>query len=261
MRLQTTSPSVLLSVVIITFNEEKNIRQCIESVLSVADDIVVLDSFSTDNTAQICHSLGVRFLQHPFEGYILQKRRAVDLAHHHHVLSLDADESLSPQLQQSILAVKQAWQADGYYMNRLNNYCGRWIRHSGWYPDRKLRLWDKRKGRWEGIEPHDTVCLDKNATTGRLKGDLLHYSYRNISEHIVQTNRFSDIKAQALFEKGKKTGIIRVILGAGLKFFKHYILKLGFLDGMYGFIIAIQGAHYYFATYVKLFDLCRRQKK
>lgn len=254
--------SVLLSAVIITFNEEKNIRQCLESLLPVADDIVVLDSFSTDNTPQICRSLGVRFEQQPFEGYVLQKNRAVRLAKYPYILSLDADEHLSPELQKSILATKQNWVADGYYINRLNNYCGHWIRHSGWYPDRKIRLWNSQKGQWRGIEPHDTVRLQtRGCTTARLQGDLLHYSYRNISEHIQQSNRFSDIKARTLFEDGRRVGLLRATGGAIFKFFRHYVLKSGFLDGRYGFIIAVLGAYYHFLTYAKLWEMGQKGLK
>ena len=152
-----------ISVVIITFNEEKNIGRCLESVKNIADEIVVLDSFSTDKTEEICLQHGASFFQHPFDGHIEQKNRAITYATYPHILSLDADEVLSPELEQSIKAVKENWQADGYYFNRLTNYCGKWIRHCGWYPDRKLRLWDSRKGKWGGVNPHDKYMLEPNA--------------------------------------------------------------------------------------------------
>src|ERR1035437_7666308 len=139
-----------ISVVIITFNEEKNIERCILSVQDLADDIVVVDSFSTDRTEEICKSHGVRFIQNHFNGHIEQKNFAISKAHFPYILSLDADEQLSEELKKSIQQVKNNWDADGYYFNRLTNYCGQWIRHSSWYPASKLRLWDSRKGKWGG---------------------------------------------------------------------------------------------------------------
>ncbi|MEI6021287.1 MAG: glycosyltransferase family 2 protein, partial [Bacteroidota bacterium] len=141
---------IKLSVVIITHNEEKNIERCLLSVQTFADEIVVLDSFSNDHTEAICAKYNVIFLQHVFDGHIQQKNRAITHASHQHVLSLDADEALSETLIQSILNVKQNFENDGYYMNRLTNYCGHWVKHCGWYPDQKLRLWNKSKGEWTG---------------------------------------------------------------------------------------------------------------
>src|SRR3954465_7519353 len=148
-----------LSAVIITFNEEKNIARCLDSLIGIVDDVVVIDSFSTDKTEEICKSKGVRFIQHVFEGHIQQKNWAITQAKFPHILSLDADEALDETLKQSILLLKNNWQKDGYYMNRLTNYCGKWIRHCGWYPDKKLRLWDSRKGHWTGTNPHDKYEL------------------------------------------------------------------------------------------------------
>lgn len=148
---------VQLSVVIITLNEEKNIERCLKSILSVADEIVVVDSFSTDKTKEICHKYNVKFIQHEFEGYIEQKNLALTQAKFQHVLSLYADEALDERLQKNILSIKNNWKHDGYYMNRLTNYCGEWVHHCGWYPDRKLRLFDSTKGNWTGINPHDKI--------------------------------------------------------------------------------------------------------
>ena len=146
---------IKLSVVIITFNEEKNIERCLTSVKDIADEIVVLDSFSKDKTAEICINHGVKFFQHTFDGHIQQKNRAITYANFPHILSLDADETLSSELAESIKKVKQNFSKDGYYINRLTNYCGHWVKHCGWYPDAKLRLWDSRKGQWTGTNPHD----------------------------------------------------------------------------------------------------------
>ena len=162
---------VKLSVVIITFNEEKNIARCLESVKDIADEIVVVDSFSKDKTEEICRGYGVKFIEHKFEGHIEQKNYASSQATYQHVLSLDADEALSDELKESIIKVKNDWNGYGYSMNRLTNYCGKWIHHCGWYPDTKIRLMDKSKGKWDGDNPHDQFIMQDNAEAIQLKGD------------------------------------------------------------------------------------------
>src|SRR6056297_3319413 len=174
---------IKISVVIITFNEEKNIKRCLASIQDVADDIVVVDSYSDDRTEALCKSYGARFITHTFHSHIDQKNWAITQAVYPHILSLDADESLSAELKESILEVKKDWEYDGYYFNRLTNYCGKWIRHTTWYPSRKLRLWDSRKGSWGGINPHDQFILEPGCTRKYLKGDILHYSYYQLDEH------------------------------------------------------------------------------
>jgi glycosyltransferase involved in cell wall biosynthesis len=195
---------IKLSVVIISFNEEKNIARCLESVKDIADDIVVVDSFSKDNTESICKQYPVRFFTHPFEGHRQQKTYAASLAAFNHILSLDADEALSEELKSNIKKVKENFAADGYYLNRLNSYCGKWIRHSAWYPDKKLRLFDKTKGYWGGVNPHDKYLMKEDAKTAHLTGDLLHYTFHTVHQHIETVNSFSTIAAKQRFEKGKK---------------------------------------------------------
>ncbi|MFW5820505.1 MAG: glycosyltransferase [Bacteroidota bacterium] len=246
-----------LSVVIITFNEEKNIGRCLESIKDVADDIVVVDSYSTDRTEEIVRSHNARFVQHPFEGHIQQKNWAITQAKYPHILSLDADEEPSEQLKDSILAVKENWQYDGYYFNRLTNYCGKWIRHTSWYPARKLRLWDSRKGKWGGINPHDRFILGKGSTRKFLKGDLYHYSYYSINEHIEQINKFSSIVAEAFFAEKRKANIFNILFHPVWRLFRDYIIKLGFLDGFYGLVISVNSAHETFLKYSKLRNLYR----
>lgn len=241
-----------LSAVIITFNEERNIGRCLESLLGVADDIVVVDSFSTDKTREICLSYGVRFESHTFDGYIEQKNYALTRAKYQLVLSLDADEALSDELRQSILRVKSNKLYDGYTMNRFTNYCGQWIRHSGWYPDRKLRLWTISKGRWGGINPHDKVIMDKGTSVSHLKGDILHYSYYTREEHDRQMERFSDIAAKALFDKGIKSSCLKLSINPFWRFIKAYFIKTGFLDGKNGFIISRSSARVTYLKYKKL---------
>lgn len=244
-----------LSVVIITYNEERNIGRCISSVKAVADEIVVLDSFSKDKTEEICRSMGVKFYQHVFDGHIEQKNRAITYASSPYVLSLDADEALDETLAASILAVKNNWTHDAYEMNRLTNYCGRWIRHCGWYPDTKLRLWDSRKGGWTGINPHDRYEMQPGCTQKHIKGDILHYSYYTVEEHYKQVAYFTTISARAYFEKGKRSTLLKTWFSPVIKFLRDYFLKLGILDGKYGFTVCRISAYATWLKYKKLRDL------
>jgi len=248
-----------LSVVIITFNEEKNIERCLKSIEGIADDIIIIDSFSTDKTEEICKAKGVRFIQHKFDGHIEQKNWAITQAKYPHILSLDADEAIDEILKKSILEIKNNWQYDGYYMNRLTSYCGKWIYHCGWYPDRKLRIWDSRKGKWGGTNPHDKYELtDAAKNSGNLSGNILHYSYYSIEGHRKQTDKFSTIAANALFTKGKKSNLVKLYLSPTLKFIQSYFFQLGMLDGYYGFVICKISAH---STYLKYFKLKQLYKK
>ncbi|MFL5754531.1 MAG: glycosyltransferase family 2 protein [Bacteroidia bacterium] len=238
-----------LSVVIITYNEEKNIARCLDSVKDIADDIVVVDSFSRDRTKEISVAKGARFVEHAFEGHIQQKNWAITQARFPHVLSLDADEALDERLCKSIAEVKKNWTKDGYYMNRLTSYCGHWVKHCGWYPDKKLRLWDSRKGSWTGINPHDKYEMyDGDKTTGYLDGDLLHYSYYSVEDHYKQVEYFTGISAKAYFNEGKKAPVFKLIVNPVAKFIDHYLLKLGFMDGKAGYLISRISAY---ATYLK----------
>jgi glycosyltransferase involved in cell wall biosynthesis len=252
---------VEISAAIITYNEEHNIGRCLQSLHAVADEIVVVDSFSNDGTQEVCQSRGVRFIQNPFEGHIEQKNYAVACASFDHILSLDADEALSDGLSRSILAAKQSWDCDGYLFNRLTNYCGKWIRHCGWYPDQKLRLWDRRRGRWGGVNPHDHVSMDNASRIGYLSGDLLHYSYPTIDEHLAQIHHFSSIAARAAFDRGRRANLLRdICLNPALTFLKKYFLKLGILDGYEGWAIAVHTAYGKFLKYAKLRELERNAR-
>jgi glycosyltransferase involved in cell wall biosynthesis len=247
---------IQLSAVIITFNEEKNIRRCLDSLKGIADDIVVVDSFSTDRTEKICMEKGVRFVQHGFDGHIEQKTWAITQAKFPYILSLDADEELSDELKKNILEAIMKWEKDGYYMNRLNNYCGQWIRHCGWYPDRKLRLFDSRKGMWGGENPHDRYEMTGgDKMTGFLKGDILHYSYYSVEEHYRQAEKFAGIASQAMHSKGMRTSAVMIYAKTVFKFFRNYIIKLGFLDGKYGFTISRIAAWETYLKYSKLNSL------
>lgn len=238
-----------LSAVIITFNEEKNIARCLESLAGIADDIVVVDSFSSDRTEEIVKSKGARFVQHKFDGHIEQKNWAITQALYPYVLSLDADEALDEKLKKSILEIKNNWQFDGYYMNRLTNYCGTWVHHCGWYPDSKLRLWNTAKGKWGGTNPHDKYDLfegDKN--TGHLNGNILHYSYYTKDDHYKQVYYFTEILAKAQYKEGKTASLFQLYTSPVVKFLRDYIVKLGVLDGAAGLDISRISAY---ATYLK----------
>ena len=249
---------IKLSAVIITLNEEKNIARCIESLKSVADEILVVDSISTDKTREICLSHGVRFVEQKFLGYVEQKNYALKLATYDHVLSLDADEALDEKLQQEIQLIKKDFKYDGYKFNRLTQYNGFWVRHSGWYPDIKLRIVKKEKAQWVGNNPHD--ALEVNGLVSHIAGDLLHYSYDSISAHVLQTNKFSTIEAQSLFARGKRSTILKIVTRPPFQFFKDYILRKGFLDGRYGFIICFINSLYVLLKYAKMMDMQLNKK-
>jgi glycosyltransferase involved in cell wall biosynthesis len=243
---------VKISAVIITFNEERNIGRGLDSLQGVADEIIVVDSFSSDATEEIVNSKGATFISHKFEGHIEQKNWAIRQAKYPHVLSLDADEALDEHLRKAINTVKDNWQGEGYYLNRLTNYCGKWIRHGLWYPDRKLRLWDSRKGAWGGQNPHDTYILEEGSRSQHLSGHLLHYSFYTFEEHLKQIKKFTDISSAAAFNNGKRSSWLKIIVSPSLKFVRAYIFKLGFLDGKAGWMIARWSAYATYLKYTKL---------
>lgn len=249
---------IKLSGVIITYNEERNIEDCLRSLVNVVDEIVVIDSYSTDKTKAICKSYDVKFIEQEFLGYIEQKNFALTQASYDHVVSLDGDESLSAELQDSIQQLKNNWKFDGYYCNRFNNFCGQWIKHSDWYPNKKLRVFNRTKAEWKGMNPHDHVELhNAKAKTGHLKGDILHKTYQSYSEFNEKSEYFSTIAAKAYFDQGKKAPIWKIIFNPFWAFFKAYFFRLGFLDGFNGFMICYQTGHITFLKYAKLRELYR----
>ena len=246
-------PTVPLSVVIITLNEEVNIARCLQALGNVADEVLVVDSFSTDNTLAICQAHGARVVQNAFAGYVEQKNFATDQAQHDYVLQLDADEVLTEELRQSIVAAKQNWQHAAYSLARLTNYCGSWVRHGGWYPDRKLRLYDRRRGRWEGLLIHEHFEVQPGHSTGHLAGDALHYSYTSIAQHVSQLNKFTSITAQELALRGRtRVTYFHLLFKPLWKFVHGYVFRLGFLDGFAGLSIAGISAWGVFLRFAKL---------
>jgi glycosyltransferase involved in cell wall biosynthesis len=241
-----------LSVVIITKNEERNIKRCLESVLSVADEIVIVDSFSNDRTVEIATQFKAKIVQQEFLGYIEQKNFAIQQATHDFILSLDADEALSTELKNSIAKAKSESNGDAYTMSRMTSYCGQWIKHGGWYPDRKVRFFNRKVARWGGINPHDKIEVDNNVEVKLIEGDILHYTYYNLSEHIQQADRFTKIMAKDLFENGKRTNLLRILFKPKARFFRDYIFKRGFLDGYNGLLIAIISSYAVFLREIRL---------
>lgn len=244
-----------LSVAIITYNEEKNIERCIRSVQTIADEILVVDSFSTDSTIQICERLQVTCIQHPFEGHIQQKNFARLACSYDLVLSLDADEVLSDELCKNIANIKEQHNADGYTCNRLNFFCGTPVNHCGWYPDKSLRLWNRTKGAWGGNNPHDKFILQANSKIIHLQGDILHYTVSTVEQAIAQINSFTTISAQSKFAKGKSSSIAKIVLFPLWRFVRNYFFKAGFLDGLVGFIICKNAAYAVYLKYLKLYYL------
>jgi glycosyltransferase involved in cell wall biosynthesis len=244
-----------ISAVIITHNEARNIKRCIDSLDGVADEVVVVDSFSIDATPSICKGLGVQFHQREWKGYSKQKNYGNGLASYNWILSIDADEALSDELKSSILTQKEQGDHENFAFNRLTNYCGKWIKHSGWYPDRKIRMFNRTKDDWQG-DVHE-ILTTKSSTVKRLKGDLLHYSYHTVSDHVKRTDTYSTLGAKELFDSGKKGGLLKLILNPWVKFNKMFFLRLGFLDGMAGFTIALITAYGTFLKYIKLYYLGR----
>src|SRR5688572_16649122 len=224
-----------LSVVIITFNEEQNIARCIRSVAEVADEVIVLDSYSTDNTIEIARQAGAIIYQEKFRGYIGQKNYAMKLATHNYILSLDADEALDAQLSASILEAKKTFDHRAYRMNRCTNFCGRFIRHGLWYPDKKIRLFDRSIATWGGLNPHDKIRLQSEFTPLKLEGNILHYSFNTVEDLVWQNNRLSSIAASSLYATGKRSSWFKMLVRPAWAFFKGYILRRGFLDGGDGF--------------------------
>ncbi len=244
-----------LSVVIIAGNEETQIERCIASVKGIADEIVVVDSFSTDCTKQIAEENGAKVVQHIFEGHIQQKNWAKEQAMFDYVLSLDADEALSETLKQAIAALKKDFDADGYTMNRLNFYCERAIKTCGWYPDTKLRLWNRNKGEWAGINPHDKFELKAGGSLRHLAGDILHYTYPTRESFLEQREKFAAISAQHLKQRSVLWLLPKMLFSAPFKFMRNYFFKLGFTDGAVGFTICYHQSREVFQKYFRAIKL------
>ena len=248
---------IRLSGVLITFNEEARVGRCLDSLAAVCDELVVVDSGSTDRTRELCEARGARVVVRPFDGFTTQKNFALDQAVHDHVLSLDADERLSPELQASILAAKADWQADGYDFNRLNFYGDKPIRSCGWYPDAKIRLWDRRRGRWSGGLVHETVVLDAGAREAHLAGDLLHAAHQEAGQLLAKVQVYSALWARE--HAGRRISTPGLLLKGLAAFLRSYVLQGGILDGYEGLVISVNNANHTFYKYARLLEANRAE--
>src|SRR5205085_2746126 len=249
-----------ITAIVITFNEEANIARALES-LAWADEIIVVDSESRDHTVAIARRFTERVIIRPWPGYSAQKNFAAEQASHDWIFSLDADEQVSEALRREIESLKQAAEpaVAGYEMPRLTFYLGRWIRHSGWYPDWKLRLYDRRRSRWVGDYVHEGLEVD--GVIARLTGDLLHFTVKDASEHHLRIDRYTRLAAEQAHAQGKRASIAAIIFSPLLTFIRSYVFKLGFLDGLQGYAIARFAAHYAFLKNLKLWELSNGKHK
>jgi glycosyltransferase involved in cell wall biosynthesis len=243
-----------LTVTVITRNEAANIAAALESV-RWADEIIVIDSESTDNTAQIARQYTDRVVVRPWPGYIEQKNFAASQATHDWILSLDADERISPQLRDEIRqTLAQEPRAAGFRIPRVTFHFGRWIRSTDWYPDYQLRLYDRRRARWTGRYVHESVTVD--GESAKLRGEIQHYAYRDAAHHLQSIDRYTTLAARQMFEDGRRASWIDVLITPRLTFFRNYILRGGFRDGMAGLIISAMNSYYVGLKFAKLWELC-----
>ena len=248
-----------LSVTIITFNEESNIRDCLESI-QWADEIIVVDSNSTDNTVSICREYTDQIILRDWPGFLRQKQFAQEQAKGEWILNLDADERLSPEASDEIKKeiINGTPDADGFVFPRQSYYLGRWIKHGGWYPDAKLRLIRKESGRWSGESLHEKLVCDGKVK--RLSGRILHHVYRDIAHQLETVDSFSRISADIWMEKGKRFNLFLFLAKPPISFITTYFWKGGILDGIPGFIISVITSYYVFLKYAKLWELRRSQQ-
>lgn len=246
-----------ISAVIITYNEEDFIGRCLESLNGIADEIVVVDSFSTDRTGDICKKHNVKFIQREFEGYRDQKNYAIKLASHANILSLDADEALSDKLRQSILEIKGNWKYDGYYFKRRSSFCGKWIQHSAWYPDPQLRLFKAGIGQFGELNIHEKFIMSNGSKVGTLQGDLLHWPFESYDDYKHKVEKYTDIAVMEYFRAGKKANFLTAYIHSGWGFFRSYIVRGGILDGRDGFLICSSYSRSTFLKYKRLRELSK----
>lgn len=242
----------MLAGVVITRNEEKNIGRCLES-LKFCDEIIVVDAESTDRTPEICLKKNAKFVTRPWTNYSDQKNYAVSLTRADWILSIDADEEVTPVLEKEILHSIQSSKAVAYSLPRKTLHSGRWIKWGGWYPNRLVRLFNKNSGAWEGDEVHE--YWKANGVVGNLSNDLIHYSFESITDQVERNNHYSSLGAQSLKKEGHRFSLYKLLIKPASKFIETYLLKLGLLDGYPGFIIAVSASYSVFLKWAKLWEL------
>lgn len=252
-----------ISAVIIAFNEEENIADAIKSV-AWADEILVVDSESVDETRIIAESLNAKVLTNKWQGFSKQKQFAVDKATHDWIFSLDADERISVELKEEILKLKNQSEnqlAAGYKIPRRTFYMNRPIRHGGWYPDWQLRFFNRQKGKWKDVLIHESVQMPENARVEKLSGDILHYSIPDAAYHNrMIAERYAPLAAEQMFLRGRKTSPLKIFTAGITAFLQTYVLRLGFLDGLPGFCIAHFAAHHAFLKHLLLWEMQENSK-
>jgi glycosyltransferase involved in cell wall biosynthesis len=250
----TLSPVPQLTVTLITRNESANIAAALESV-RWADEIIVVDAESTDDTADIARRYTNRVIVRAWPGYVAQKNFAAAEASHDWILSLDADERVTPALADEIRgALAGSRPAAGFRIPRVTFHFGRWIRSTDWYPDYQLRLYDRRRGQWAGRYVHESVKVA--GAVGRLRGEIQHYAFRDIAHHLQTMDRYTTLAARQMFEDGRRAGWIDILVTPRLTFFRNYILRGGFRDGMAGLVISAMNGYYVGLKFAKLWELC-----
>ena len=227
-----------ISAIIITLNEERNIKRCVLAAQKVSDEVIILDSFSTDKTVEIAKELNYTVIQQKWLGFSAQKNKANAMASYKYILSLDADEEIGNELINSILKEKQKGLSGAFSFNRLTNYCGLWVRYGGWYPDEKTRLFPKQDSNWKGEFIHELLELPNNCKTKRVNGNLNHYSYYSYAEHKNRAAKYSELHAKKMHFENKKHGPMKPYLSSFAKFISMYFISFGILNGKTGFIIA-----------------------
>lgn len=249
-----------LSLVVITLNEERNIERCLKSV-PFASEVIVVDSFSSDQTAALAQNFGAVVIQEKWRGFGAQKAFAAEKARYDWILSLDADEALSPELQEEIIARFASLDPlTGYRLPRLSYHLGRWIRYGGWYPDYQLRLFNRKHASWTPVALHEKVQASR---TQKFEKPIFHWVFQGVSDQVRTNDKYSSLSAEELFNKGKRFSYLKLIFKPYFKFFEAYLFKRGFLDGLPGFIIAIGASYSLFLKFAKLWELERisREKK
>jgi len=249
-----------ISSVVITYNAAAIIGKCIDALKTVSDEIIIIDSFSTDTTPEICKQKETIFIQHQWLGYGTQKNFGISKASYNYILSIDADEIISDELATSIVKEKQSGLQGQYSLFRINYYYIKFSKHGASGPGAKVRLFNKNNARWNEREVHETLIIHKEEKIKQLRGYLLHYSYRSISHQIEKINNYTTLGAKELYKKGKKHFLLKMIFGPPVNFILNYFIRFGFLDGVHGFVLSCFAAHESFVKYAKLWEMEKKEK-